>query len=118
MEVIAQNGHTLEVSDVDAWDEDGNVVKGKSYKITDDQNRQVVIDIVEMVQLSPGVQGSFQLEYQGQQTPLIDLSTPAVEDFMKMQLQRIHQDLRTAQVEIDGNCNEGWHFDVDWDIQV
>ena len=66
MEVIAQNGHTLEVEDVDAWDDDGNIVKGKSYKVTDEQNRQVVIEIVELVQLSPGVQGSFQLEYQGQ----------------------------------------------------
>ena len=114
MTVIPDAGVTMVITDVDIWDDLGNQVTGKSYELTDANNDRLVIQIHEAVQVSPGVKGHFYFEYRGQRTSDLDFSTPALGDYAASELRKIHADLGNVEIDYNGNCNEGWNFNINW----
>ena len=116
-QIIGEPGVKVEVTDVNIWDDFGNEIAAKQYSLTDQQNRNIVLEVSEAVKLSPGVTGFVQFGYRDIFTPVIDLNTPALADFITEELQRLHNDLQTAIVQIGGDCNDGWYFDINWEIQ-
>lgn len=116
-EIIGEPGVQVEKTEVNIWDEFGNDIKATQYSLTDAQNRNIILEVSEAVKLSPGVTGLVQFGYRGIYSPIIDLDTPALADFVTEELQRMHTDLQTAIVSIGGDCNDGWYFDINWDVQ-
>ena len=61
-------------------------------------------------------QGHFYFEYRGQRTSDLDFATPALGDYATSELRKIHADLGNVEIDYDGNCNEGWNFNINWGV--
>ena len=65
MTIIPEDGVTLQVTERDAFDEVGNMVKATQYKMTNSEHKIVTIQIHEHVKISPGIIGTFKFDYRG-----------------------------------------------------
>lgn len=102
------------VADVDLWDAFGNPKVGKSYSLTDNAGVTMVINYHEHQPVSPGLSGQFRFEYLGIRSTIMDLQMIGLDIFATEELRKLHSDLSSAEIAIEGNCNSGYDINLAW----
>ena len=114
MTVIPESGATVTVVDINVFDINDNPVVGKAYELRNNNGDLVVIEIYEFQKISPGISGDFRFDYLGIKTPLMSFGTPGLAALAASEIRKLHGDLATNEIEITGDCNMGWTFDLQW----
>ena len=90
-----------------------DAINGKRYTVTEGANN-IVIEIWESQLVSPGLVGTFSLNYKGVNTSELDIATTSNSQ-LETELRQLHGDLSNMEIQqFEGNCQTGYDIRFKW----